>query len=183
MNNTIKYYVDAEEGQYDYNVDGDENALLLRNKRDVASIPNTIDSYEVSPVSANSPPRFPYRDFRLELEILLSVGLIYCILLFIAMCCERCCGRRLQELETRRREARLRQLRAEALRRWPGRPHAASVTLRSLSTRATLNHLRSPVTRNVQKLNLPKVLRDELIDQRRNGHPIVTVQDHRAARL
>lgn len=197
----IKYYLDAEERLYDYTIEGDPNALVLRNRRDFAAIHNTIDAVEVSPVSDNNitpaaesrvlyaGPWDPLKDLKVMFYFFaFCLGFFFTIWV-CATCIERCCGQQLQAWARRRRYERDRRLRierqrlmmAQSLRLWNPRD-GRQITLRRLSSRALLNNTRPPVKRNLRSLSLPTSLADELVAQRKYGHPLA-VENHGAQGL
>lgn len=153
---TLKYFVDKDEAQFDYGVEGDGSAILLRSKYDMPLFPNTMDVVEVSPVSDLA-----------EIFILAAFLVIYAVMWLAYMCLDCCCSRCLMERLHRRRVEQLRRQRAEALARW-NRPRENPVTLRSIASRSLIKHVKPPVKQNLRRMDLPRTIITELVELRRN---------------
>ena len=166
---TIKYFLDPEEAKYDYSVKSDPNALLLRSKHEHSLIPDTRNCINVSPVSS-SRAAGSY-DPAVELILLATFVIVPLAVYFCFMTVDCCCGRALNAWDRRRRAVAHRRVQAQALSQW-GNPTAESISLRALSSRCALNHMKSPVKQNLRKIEAPQTIVSELADLRANGHPL-----------
>lgn len=178
---SIRYFLDPEDAIFEHNnvdeVGGNiSNSILLRNKRELAIIPNTIDIVEVSPVSANSGAPAELKggwNPLLEFYIIAGCCVAYLLIVFviwaITSCIECCCGPQVDAWARRRQEAAARRRREVAMAQWGRQP---ILSLRTLSSRTVIAHTKRPVKRNLQKLELPQALASELVELRKNGHPI-----------
>lgn len=178
MADEVKFYLDPEDQMYDYTVEGDSNAIVLRNKRDLASIPNIIDVVEVSPVSAAE--SFVLKEIKAYFVIFASLLAAFFLLLVCARCIECCCGRRIDAWRRRRLLERQRRLRAEMLQQYSRRLARRRVSsLRQLACRSVIEHTKRPVKKNLRRLSLPVSLIDDLVVLRQYDRPLA-VSHHRA---
>lgn len=173
MEDKVRFFVDAEEAVFDYRVEGDGSAILLRSKRDFPLFPNTMDMVDVSPVSRLY-PRVPLLSPLVEFYVLAGFMAIYFAMCLAYICIDCCCQRRLLERRRRREAERAHRRHMQAVARW--RRHCrrpTQFTLKSLAAQSLIRHMRPPVKRNLWRTQLPKSVIIELVELRRDQSVIV----------
>ena len=152
MPEKVSYYLDEEETEFDYRVEGDDSFILLRNRRDLNGIAGVTNHVEVSPVSVQNPPVLAEELADLIAALILVTLYVLTHVLFV-------CARvfRSERRLNRRRAA------ARALALWEARrPFGTVPSLSHLSMVAALSRMRRPVKRNIRGLALPQELKDEM---------------------